>query len=208
MIMETRNKKQKTNDTGFLARSRSAAFTLIELLVVTAIIVVVTGTILASSSRLGGQFILDNFAYDLALTLREAQQYGISVKNFSGNFNVAYGVHFDSNNAITYELFADVDSNGKYDPGSELVQSYTITRGFKIASICATPNGVGVENCSITSLDILFKRPEPDALISASGVSCTLAPTNCQASARILMIAPRGNTRSVVMPANGQMSVQ
>lgn len=183
-------------------------FTLIEMLVVTAIIVLVSSAILANSGRLGGQFILDNFAYDLALTLREAQQYGISVQNFGGNFNVAYGVHFDSSSPTTYVLFADATTpNGLYDTG-ELVQSYTITRGFKIAAICSTASTIGVEDCTLTKLDVLFKRPEPDALISKNDASCLLSLPNCQATARIIMIAPRGNTKSIVIPANGQMSVQ
>ncbi|MBI5003946.1 prepilin-type N-terminal cleavage/methylation domain-containing protein [Candidatus Kaiserbacteria bacterium] len=184
-------------------------FTLIELLVVTGIIIIVSAAILADSGRLGGQFILDNFAYDMALTLREAQQYGISVQNFGGNFNVAYGVHFDSSNNVNYVLFADaLTPNGLYDTG-EIVQSYTITRGFRITAICATPYGnSSVENCGLTSLDILFKRPEPDALISMNGNSCVLAASNCQASARVVLTAPRGNTKSVIIPASGQMSVQ
>ncbi len=178
------------------------------MLVVTAIIVLVSSAILANSGRLGGQFILDNFAYDLALTLREAQQYGISVQNFGGNFNVAYGVHFDSSSPTTYVLFADAATpNGLYDTG-ELVQSYTITRGFKIAAICSTASTIGVEDCTLTKLDVLFKRPEPDALISKNDASCLLLLPNCQATSRIIMIAPRGNTKSIVIPANGQMSVQ
>jgi len=192
---------------------QKTGFTLIELLVVVGVVVVVSGVILASSNRLGGQFLLDNFAYDMALTLREAQQYGISVQNFNGRFDVAYGVHFDSANPTTYVLFADANGipNGLYDPGltpTELVQSYTITRGFKISSICTTLNGVSAEDCTLTSLDVLFKRPEPDALLSKNRVSCTALSTNCQLTARIKMIAPRGNIKSIVIPANGQMSVQ
>jgi prepilin-type N-terminal cleavage/methylation domain-containing protein len=183
-------------------------FTLIEMLVVTGIIVLVSSAILANSGRLGGQFILDNFAYDLALTLREAQQFGISVQSFGGNFNVAYGVHFDASTPTSYVLFADaVTPNGLYDTG-ELVQSYTITRGFKISSICATANDVSPEDCTLTKLDVLFKRPEPDALISKNDASCILSLPNCQAISRIIMLAPRGNTKSIVIPANGQMSVQ
>lgn len=196
----------------FLFLRAKRGFTLMEMLVVVGIVVVVSGVILASSSRLGGQFILDNFAYDLALTLREAQQYGISVQNFNGNFNVAYGVHFDSSSPATYVLFGDATNpNGLYSPGltpTELVQSYTITRGFKISAICATLNSVSAEDCTLTSLDVLFKRPEPDALLSKNGVSCTALSSNCQSTARIKMLAPRGNTKSIVIPANGQMSVQ
>lgn len=191
-----------------ISRVLQRGFTLIEMLVVTGIIVIVSSVILADSGRLGGQFILDNFAYDMALTLREAQQYGISVQNFGGNFNVAYGVHFDSANPTTYVLFADATTpNGLYDLG-EMVQSYSITRGFRMSALCATANGSGVEDCTLTKLDVLFKRPEPDALISKNDASCVTASANCQATARVVMLAPRGNKKSIVIPSNGQMSVQ
>ena len=186
----------------------SKGFTLIEMLVVTSIIIVVSGVILADSGRLGGQFILNNFAYDLALTLREAQQYGISVQNYQGSFNVAYGVHFLTSSPTTYILFADTNQNGIYDTG-ELVQSYTITRGFRIGALCATDYAnSGIEDCTLSSLDVLFKRPEPDAHISANGASCTLQPSLCKWTSRVIMQSPRGNMKSVVIPANGQMSVQ
>ena len=219
----TQNTKHKTQNPEFLKASWlsvgrafrtvcvsrvSRAFTLVEMLVVTAIIIVVSSVVLVNSGRLGGQFILDNFAYDLALTVRQAQVYGISVRNFGGNFNVAYGIHFDSSTPTTYLLYGDVGTpNGLYDTG-ELVQSFTITRGFKIASICVTPNALTPENCTISKLDVLFKRPEPDALISAENLSCLLVPTSCQESTRIVLVAPRGNTKSVVIAANGQISVR
>jgi len=181
---------------------------LIEMLVVTSIVIVVSGVILVDSGRLGGQFILNNFAYDLALTLREAQQYGISVQNYQGNFNVAYGVYFLASSPTTYILFADVNQNGIYDTG-ELVQSYTITRGFRISALCSTDSASsGIEDCTLSRLDILFKRPEPDAHISANGVSCRLQPSACKWTSRVIMQAPRGNIKSIVIPANGQMSVQ
>ena len=182
-----------------------------EMVVVTGIILLITGMILANSSRLGGQFILDNFAYDLALTLRESQQYGISVQRFNNSFKNAYGMHFNNSSQTTYVMFVDSSTNGIYDAAaspSEIVQSYTITRGYKITNLCATATSGGTEVCSLDRLDIVFKRPEPDALISKSGLSCTASSANCQFSARIEMRSPRNNIRSIVIPNNGQISVQ
>lgn len=183
-------------------------FSLIEMIVVTGIIIIVSAVILANSGRLGGVFILDNFAYDMALSVREAQAYGISVQNYNGNFNVAYGMHLDESSPTTYLLFADATTpNGMYDTG-ELIQSYTITRGFKITSICTTADNTSAEDCTTTSLDVLFKRPEPDALLSKNGASCILVSSACQMTARIVLTAPRGDQKSVVIPVNGQISVQ
>ena len=194
------------------------AFTLIELLVVTAIIVVVTGIILADNNRFGGVVQLENLAYDVALSIRQAQVYGISVARFStasvcagqpqsSNFCSGYGMHFDIRDPQHYEFFADVSGNGLYDPSENVPPSpYTIANGFKISALCTTPP-VGTESCGATAIDVVFKRPEPDAWISAGGASCILSNGPCEEGARIVLTSPRGDTMSVVVEVNGQISV-
>ncbi len=174
------------------------------------IFVVVTSVILANNAQFGGAILLRNLAYDIALSVRQAQIYGISVYRFgSSNFNAGYGMHFDISSPATYVLFADaVAVNGVYDQG-ELVASTDIGRGYQITALCATQNGN--ESCGYNTLDVLFKRPEPDARITArngSGQSCTENPIQCKESARIVVTSPRGDTSSVVVEAVGQIGVQ
>lgn len=190
------------------------AFTLIELLVVTAIITVITGVVFANNNRFGGIILLENLTYDVALSIRQAQVYGISVSRFGDtNFSAGYGIDFNVSSPTTYTLFGDSSDNGLYDctiPGSggcELVAATTIASGYRIASLCSTPAG-GSEGCSgINTIDVLFKRPEPDAWISSNGNSCITDSSACQESARITLTSPRGDTMSVVIEANGQISV-
>jgi hypothetical protein len=73
--------------------------------------------------------------------------------------------------------------------------------------LCIT-GASGTETCGIAKLDIVFKRPEPDAWISASGVSCILDNGSCGEEARVLLKSPRGDKMAVVVYANGQISVQ
>lgn len=185
-------------------------------MVVTGIIVVVTGVILANNNRFGGVVLLQNLTYDVALSIRQAQIYGISVARFGADptFSSGYGVDFDLANSNAYTLFADVSNNGLYDctsPGSggcELVGATTIASGYSIASLCATAPG-GAETCTgITKLDILFRRPEPDAWISANGISCVLQSSDCEESGRVVLQSPRGDTMTVLVDANGQISVE
>lgn len=194
------------------------AFTLIELLVVTGIIVVVSGIILANNSRFGGVVALENLAYDMGLSIRQAQVYGISVARFgAGDYSAGYGIDFNLSSPNAYVLFADVypspDRDGIFQPDQgELVQMSTLNQGYRIADLCATPIS-GTETCASTSgsptnVDVLFKRPEPDAWISASGDSCILNNAVCQSRVRIVIASPRGDTMNIIVDANGQISVR
>mgnify|MGYP003395049800 CR=1 FL=1 len=182
-------------------------FSLIELLVVTAVLVLISGLLLASNSRFGGVVQLESLAFDIGLSIRQSQVYGISVRQFSaGVYTAGYGMHFDMANPTTYVLYGDaVSANGLYDSG-ELVVSNAITRGYFVKSLCVTQTGLP-EDCSVTQVDILFKRPEPDAYISAAGQSCILTLGPCLESARIVVESPRGDTMSIIISVNGQVSV-
>lgn len=188
------------------------AFTLIEMLVVIGIMVLISGLILANNNRFGGVVLLQNLAYDIALSIRQAQVYGIAVQRFNSSFSAGYGMHFQVYGGAgqsAYVLFADALSpeNGFYDcpePGTvncELVQSTSIASGYRVTQLCVTPPG-GLERCDITSLDVTFKRPEPDAYIRSSQVS------GINESGEIHVTSPRGDTKRISIQANGQISVQ
>lgn len=191
-------------------RQSEKGFTLVELIVVTGILTLITGLMLVNNNKFGGALLLENLAYDVALSIREAQVYGISVRQFgSGNFELGYGVHFDMANPKTYSLFGDVDGNGLWAAGEEVAPSpYAIERGYFISKLCA-PAGSDTESCSsATDLDLVFKRPEPDAYISADGISGVTTPSALQESARVVLESPRGDERSVVVEVTGQISVE
>lgn len=189
----------------------------------TAVIALISGLLLVSNSTFGGKVLLENLAYDIALSVRQAQVYGISVQRFGTNtYSAAYGVHFDTTSSRSYATFADaVSANGLYDcptPGSnltcELVQSTTIDRGFRISKICV-PAGASSASCtSVNPVDVVFKRPEPDACISVggiAGITTINGSTQCissNESLRVVLLSPRGDITSVVIEKNGQISVQ
>ncbi len=189
-------------------------FTLIELLVVATIMIVISAIVLANNNRFGGVVQLEELSYNIALSVREAQQYGISTRRFQNTFGVGYGVYFPYQSGganDTYATFADaITRNGIYDcpqPGTsdcELVQSYTMSGGYKINDLCVTPFSSSTETCGHTRIDVLFQRPEPDAAISYDGTVCS---GGCAQSARIQLISPRGDTMNVYIYDNGQISV-
>jgi len=195
----------------------STGFTLIELLAVMGIIVIISTVVLASNTKFGGAVVLQNLAYDIALSIRQAQVYGIAVRGAgASNFNAGYGMHFDTsieNGTKMYQLFADLNSNGVYDPPPDLlVAPSEIGRNYSIYALCVDGTECNpVENPTnvVNKLDIVFRRPEPDAYISADSNSCpVLKGLNCKSKARIVVISPRGDKKDIVIEKNGQIYVQ
>jgi prepilin-type N-terminal cleavage/methylation domain-containing protein len=186
-------------------------FTLIELLVVMAILGLVMGVVIQNHSRFGGKILLRTLTFDAALTIRQAQVYGISVRQSatgSTGFNAPYGVHFELATPTAFKLFADTSivgsDNGTFTLGADTtIQTYSIGRGYKLNKICTTSVGSSTEDCTTpTSIDLVFRRPEPDAEIRQNGVNNVLYP-----KVRIEMKSPRGDLQSIVVEVSGQISI-
>ena len=187
-----------------------AGFTLVELLVVAAIMVIISGVIFANNLSYGGKVLLQNLAYDAALTVRQAQVYGISVQRFAADtYAEAYGVHFvrTANPAVQdhFLIFADViNIDGEYDCASsaacELVSANLIRSSYRMSDICAP--ATQVQPCGHASLDVTFRRPNPDAFIRVNG-----QPTLYE-SARVYFSSPRGQVQSIVIEQSGQIAVE
>jgi type II secretory pathway pseudopilin PulG len=200
-----------------------------ELLVVTAIIVVVSAIALANNAKFGGTVLLEDFAYNVALTIRQAQVYSISVHRTGSNcltsgstcFAVPYGVHFSLSSPTQYVLYADANVNGVYDSG-EAITSYALQNGYSIYKLCVASSNITLAACKNPSdsgslhhktlLDIYFQRPEPDAQITAD-VNDPCIPTagggggTCQPYSFIVFQSPRGDYMGVAVQGNGQVYV-
>ena len=192
----------------YYSSKKTEGFTLIELLVSMAIITVITSVVLVNHNKFNGSIFLGNLSYDVALSIRQAQIYGLSVREFGGSFDIGYGVHFDAAAPTSFFIFADIDRNQRYNSSTDsIVENLTITRRNKISKFCATPFGVGqTDKCTdsgapITTLDVAFNRPDPEAvIIDDLGIS--------YASARIEVMSDEGETRNIVVEGTGQISVQ
>jgi Tfp pilus assembly protein FimT len=179
-------------------------FTLMELLASAFIMLVIAGVIIANQGKFNSSAALTNLAYETALLIREAQVYGISVREFSSSAQVSYGVWFSNAAPTQYILFADQNGNQKYDVG-EAVETATIGRGNRIGGFCGI-TGVS-QTCAptITELSILFTRPNPDAIVvGVSGGGSTVS----YQSARITLSSQSGQTRCVSILPTGQVAVE
>jgi len=144
---------------------KDAGFTLVELLVSVAIFAVMTALLVAKYGNFNQSVLLTDLAYDVALTIRTAQTYGLSVKgataaNPSGctDFQCSYGVYFDSsidNNSLISLLAV------KNDSVVGTVATYSIKRGAIVSNLKACTNQSDPSTCqTLIFLDILFKRPD------------------------------------------------
>ena len=185
-------------------------FTLVEMLVSIGIFVIVTTIAVYNQGRFNSSVLLTNLAYEIALSMRQAQFYGITVKGITSTitskttFEGGYGVHFDAN-TTQYTLFEDRDpspenglleSNGLFDSG-EALEAFSIKKGNKVGKICLT-SGLST-SCSFTSVDISFVRPNPDSRILSGGVSF--------GKAEICVSSSQNTYRKILVDLSGQISV-
>lgn len=195
------------------AFKKRQGFSLVELMVAVLIITLVTSIVLVGQSGFGGSILLTNLAYDMALSIREAQNYGLSVKESKlggSGFDIGYGIHFvkaaSPTDQKSYILFADrgigVSKNNRFDSGEE-VKTYQLYRSNFISQFCVK-SASGLLSCSddpsIGSVDLVFNRAESEATI----MSDIGGP---YASATITIASPDGQTRVIEVTLAGQISV-
>lgn len=158
-----------------------AGFSLVELLVVVSIFVIMTSIVLYNQNKFSSDISISNASYEVALEIRQAQIYGTLVREgeVGGEFDAAYGMHFKTNNGIIQlDLFSDDNGDIRYVQANDtLIRSKTdLGEGNSIAYVCTYNSGSVNERClsadnsrtDITSVDIVFRRPDPAALIKDS----------------------------------------
>ena len=153
-------------------------FTVLELVISIAIFAIMSALLLAKYGTFNQGILLDNLAYDIGLTIRNAQSYGLNVRSSSRTANLfdkPYGVHFDIADPTHFIFFVDTAGNGVYNSSIDLdnngipdqdLSKTTITRGSTISALCVNGCSAGTQ---VTSLDITFKRPDPNAIIKING---------------------------------------
>jgi len=190
------------------------AFTLIELLVTISIITVIMSIVLFNYGGFTDTLALSAAEQDLAIAVREAQTYGLSVKEVSagsGQFNSAYGIYFSSASAPTeYDVFVDKNRNGLYDVGSgcgsgstECIEKFIFRNGVTVSAI---HDGGDITPSNANNMQISFLRPNPDATIlfvTSGGVVVEPALTG-----KVILRSPKGTTATVTIGSTGQISVQ
>lgn len=192
-------------------------FTIVELMVSVGIFALMTALLLAKYGTFNQGILLTNLAYDLALTIRNAQSYGVNVKsaptgiaNYSNEFNLPYGVYIDDGVSIKalpkneVVFFVDLNNNQKYDPGatpSELISKYTMKRGSYVSSICVNQL-YSCGSANFHNLHLTFVRPDPRATIKSDHSSIYLV------YAEIVLKSSDGKSKKVTINDLGQIVIK
>lgn len=202
-------------------------FTLIELLVVLTIMVIITATLLVQQSRFDSATLLRSSAYSVALSVRQAQVYGSSVvgsttvsqANCGGTyannacFSSAYGIHLNIGSPNSYVLFADLNNDGMYELGED-TKIFTLNPSFKISNVCVTVGAIN--RCwnptAINNLDILFRRPNPDACFStelseSAGACAAGTPIYSKACIQLMSHNDATAIRNINISVTGEITV-
>lgn len=201
--------------------NRQHGFTLIELLVAISIMTVISTALIFNYNGMNARLTVDNLAHQTAQWVRATQVSAMSVRHTADISKYpGYGLHFERATPSQFVFFADLDGDKHYTPltgvqkcgdaGVECQKTITLLHGNTITALCGDSGTVpAVNSCSpltyLASLDIVFTRPDPDAIIYAddtSGVPKLFSTIN------ITLGSVKGYTRTVGVWTTGQVSVQ
>lgn len=179
----------------FLKNTRG--FTIIELMVTVGIFAIITSILLVRNSKFDDETLLQAASYEVALSVRQAQNYGINVQGQGGSFDKPYGIYFETG-TMSYMLFSDTDDDGYYSEGEEL-DTFTLGRGFAVSRVCSLSGN----NCDdISAVSVVFRRPEPEAVMTEEGGS-----PGAVSAVAVKIESPRGGSRYIVVRQTGQIAV-
>jgi prepilin-type N-terminal cleavage/methylation domain-containing protein len=195
--------------------------TLIELLVVLAIIGILMVVVITSQTSFNKTLILANTAYDVALTVRSTETLGLASPA------TGYGLDFKKASPGQFVLFADTwpsasatschPSTGANTPGvrpgdcaynvnnDQTLNTYTIGNGITIKDFCAAQGSTWTCASSavggLTSLDIVFSRPDVRAFITVNG-----AQSNAYTAACVSFTSRQGGVRAISVSRSGEIT--
>ena len=200
--------------------------TLVELLVTIGIATVLLAITLFDYGTFNDKVALSSAGQEMAIAIKQAQIYGLSVKEVgigTGNFNSAYGIYFNPGcNSGVYYVFADTNSNKKFDVGAggggcgtpdtagELVEKFTLRNNVTISAICNVQSGTTTcpPSAAVRSMHVTFLRPNPDALINFANNGGSILFAS-EFTGKVRLTSPKGlKTQDIVIENTGQISLQ
>ena len=205
-------------------------------MVVAAIITILSAIVFSSQTTFNSTLTLANTAYDIALTIRSAQTFGVGgrIANTGTGIvaNVGYGVHFDASTPGNFSLFADtspgvpsvgschgvppVDAGGADSPAAQpgdciySVGSDLQINGFALGNGITVSDfcayGSGVSACASSGLSTL------DLVFARPNQDAFVTGGNGSShslyinGACVTVSSPQGNSRYISISSTGQIN--
>lgn len=213
-----------------LKKDVQRGMTLVELMIVLAIFLVLTGVIIFDYSSFRSAISTQNLANDIALSIRKAQSYAIGVRGIDSLFGHGHGIYFTTksggSNLISgsnksFIIYYDLNDNGKYDYsasatscgnpslGNECEEILSINSSDEISAIYL--DGSEIAQATGGMLDIVFKRPNPDAMFCYRTTASGSCPSDGISSIKIEVSNGRTDDkrveRMITVWNTGQISV-
>jgi hypothetical protein len=198
----------------------SSGFSIVELVVVVGIMTLILGVTITGQSSFNNSILLTDTTYTVAYSLKQVQNFGVFGRTTNSVSNTGYGMHLSSITPGTYDLFADTTSssqtpsptqcplgisgtpearpgNCRFDPLDPIVKTYTFSKGYTIKKFSGKTSFGSVlasdspSPLNITSLDIVFLRPNTRAVITGLNGNGILEVFTCVE----ISIAPASGTK-------------
>ena len=201
-------------------KADNRAFTLVELLITMTIASFLMLVSVFNFGTFNDRLSVSSASQELAIAIRQAQTYGLNVRQTgvgSGGFNSAYGIYFNAETDNTrYYIFADLDTDTVYDVGNgcgslntECIEAVTFRDGVRISEVCAIVSGVEEcpPNAAARYLHVTFLRPNPDAEINFTNNGGNIFYFASWPNAKIVLVSRRGVEYNVSLEDTGQVYV-
>jgi prepilin-type N-terminal cleavage/methylation domain-containing protein len=211
-------------------------YSLAEMLIVFAIIGILSIIVINGQNDFNRSLTITDSAYTVALSVRQAQTFGLSSRRYGGtNNNAAYGAYFAIASPKSYLLYIDLLSSPRtkeawckqktstpavpddqpgnclYDSTTETFQNFTFSRGFTITKLCGREVSSGTLRCSTDTSNPLTAI---DMVFLRPNSDSIITGTISGASAvqlkdaNIVLSAPSGaGSRLICLSYAGQVSV-
>jgi len=163
-------------------------FSLIEFFVIVTIFSIMAGITALNYREFQAEIELRNLAYDVALSIRQTQTFGISATDSTMPLSPAtaipsddrsiYGIYFEGSDRLV--IFQDLDKSKTFDSENDRVLSDSrIATGDIIKTICKGDSKPGTcVSSESKNLVAIFQRPFPDAVIKDNSTSTEYAYTS------------------------------
>ncbi|OGZ29623.1 MAG: hypothetical protein A2931_04485 [Candidatus Niyogibacteria bacterium RIFCSPLOWO2_01_FULL_45_48] len=178
-----------------------SGFTVVELVVTISISLIISAIVLADFPEFSRRLELSRTAQAIAASFRQTESAALAVREFGIGFFPAYGLRFESPfPAKSYVFFADLDSDRLYDGEEEKADEFMINGLPAVSRICAGFKSSPPGDCSISRLDVVYVRPNPDIFISTD--------KGPYSDVAIVINLSTGEEKKIIIWTTGQLSVE